>query len=528
MEPTFPHKLRAVPPAGFAALAMLWLLFLLAGCSENLGPEAGSSGTAAFQGSYDASTGEIVFRPQAPDGEAELPLLLVATGIHLDTEGLLHAQVAIRNIGNTSIPGPVAVAVRGFVPASVAPANADCVSPVDPTGPSDRGACSFDHRGTYGDDGVLAAGETSEPVEWLFHGTGGESFAFQAILMFEPEPPGSGTIGGLVFEDRNQNGQRDLGEPGIAGVSLGMLVGDHEQTAVTDEVGDYSFVLEEAGLYEVRLGVPPGLVPTTPTELVVLIVRQPNGDLSQFLHADFGLFREATTNELFITGFVYMDLNRNGLRDSSEAGVPDVGIAASGLLCLSPIAAFTRTDANGSYRLRGSDIHCPLPWIVRREQVLGFTGTTPEQVILEAPPPDGSATFHVDFGLALSMEFGDPSELIGWVTVSSAAFSPGERVQIVVGLRNPTKRPIIAGFTSGCMLMFQVKSGSDVVATPGYACPANAPTYQLAPGDALAKSFSWSGTTDAGEPLAPGEYQVCSDGFLVPAVAPVTIRILAP
>jgi len=404
-------RLQAIP--SWRALTLLWLLFLPLGCSDQIAPEGTPSGATAFQGNYDPSTGEIVFRLESPGGAPVPNLHLIATGIELDTAGLLHAQVAIRNTGSTTVPGPAGVGVWGFLPGSVYPVTPNCPAPNDstprpldsslPAVPADAPPllCAFDHRGTYGDDGVLAGGETSDPVEWLFGGTGGESFAFHAEIMLEPEPPQSGTIAGNVFEDRNLNGQREIDEPGIAGVGVGVLVGDHERIAVTDDFGNYSFVLEEAGLYEVTLSLPAGLLPTTPTELHVLIVRLPDGNLSQFLHADFGLFREAPPEgELFITGFVYMDLDRNGVRDSNEAGIPDVGISASGLLCLSPIAAFARTDAHGFYRIRGSDIHCLLPWVVRREPVLGLVGTTPEQVILETRPPDGSNTFPVDFGLA--------------------------------------------------------------------------------------------------------------------------------
>jgi hypothetical protein len=124
---------------------------------------------------------------------------------------------------------------------------------------------------------------------------------------------------------------------------------------------------------------------------------------------------------------------------------------------------------------------------------------------------------------------GDPAELIAWVSVAPVAFHAGEVVQIDVGIRNPTTRPTVVGFTSGsCRLTYAVTDRNDLVVAPGFVCTADAPTYELAPGETIAAKYSWDGTSSSGTPLPPGEYQVHSSGFLYPRTTPVTIQILAP
>jgi hypothetical protein len=93
-----------------------------------------------------------------------------------------------------------------------------------------------------------------------------------------------------------------------------------------------------------------------------------------------------------------LDHNRNGQRENDEPGVAGVDVSASGLLCLTPVAAVARTDEQGNYRLRGVDVHCPLPWAVQRYGL--WEDTTANPVFLNGPPADGNDTFHVDFGVA--------------------------------------------------------------------------------------------------------------------------------
>jgi SdrD B-like protein len=77
----------------------------------------------------------------------------------------------------------------------------------------------------------------------------------------------SGSIGDFVWQDLNQNGIQDAGEPGIPGVTVNLFKGVLIATMVTDANGLYLFSGLCAGDYTVvvdQTTVPSGLVITTP------------------------------------------------------------------------------------------------------------------------------------------------------------------------------------------------------------------------------------------------------------------------
>jgi len=203
---------------------------------------------------------------------------------------------------------------------------------------------------------------------------------------------------GFVYVDVNQNGQRDLGEIGVPGV---LVVAAAMQCPTfapvethTDQRGQYALQLPDCDPpYVVHHAPLPGFVDTSPNPLM-FERRPPQGSA---LRGDFGVMQDGSMPEYTVDGVVFLDANRNGMRDRDESGVPNVEVTASGLICETPLLAHTRTDALGRYVLRGADVHCPLPWLVQRHGP--WIDTTPNPVFLNQPPPEGSFTFHLDFGV---------------------------------------------------------------------------------------------------------------------------------
>src|SRR6185503_15023510 len=75
------------------------------------------------------------------------------------------------------------------------------------------------------------------------------------------ETPCTGTIGDFVWQDLNQNGIQDAGEPGIDGVTVRLVEGN--QTTVTGPNGYYQFGGLCAGTYTVEIVTPPaGMQPS--------------------------------------------------------------------------------------------------------------------------------------------------------------------------------------------------------------------------------------------------------------------------
>ncbi len=221
-------------------------------------------------------------------------------------------------------------------------------------------------------------------------------------------PGDSTTVTGIVFNDENRNGVHEDSETGVAGVLItANMLFCPSFAAIethTDEHGLYRIQLACRPPYMIAHAPVPGTVDTSPNPVFVPLRRNgteptlPPEPPATVLHVNFGVARAVVGQEVFIDGYVFRDVNQNGVRDGGEPGVADVGINASGLLCLTPIAVITRTDADGHYRVKGADVHCPLPWQVGHEPRLRLCDTSQNPIELYAPaPPDG--VFHQDFGV---------------------------------------------------------------------------------------------------------------------------------
>ena len=224
----------------------------------------------------------------------------------------------------------------------------------------------------------------------------------------------NGSIGNLVFNDLNNNGTRDVGENGIAGVVMKLFAADGSgnptggtlQTTTTNANGAYRFDDLVAGRYVVVVDVASsgsalaGLVSTTghSTEVTlagdmvdhgkdtplgtgsvlpggIAAVAVPIGDGTQPLNeivsnspgaSTHGPGGDPTDNLVVDFGFtptyslgnrVFFDDNHDLYQDAAEAGVPGVPLYAfaadgNGRPTGSPLATAT-TDANGWYRLDG-------------------------------------------------------------------------------------------------------------------------------------------------------------------------------
>lgn len=174
-------------------------------------------------------------------------------------------------------------------------------------------------------------------------------------------------VGDKVWHDINNNGLQDAGEPGVAGVtvqlytSAGVLVG----TRTTDALGYYIFNGLVAGNYYVKFSnFPSGYslvtanVGGTANVAIDSDVTEANGagTTATFplvagqlkITVDAGIRNSTSVNTSKLGDYVWYDLNKNGVQDAAEAGVPGVTAtlynAATGAVVKSTI-----TDATGKY-----------------------------------------------------------------------------------------------------------------------------------------------------------------------------------
>lgn len=184
------------------------------------------------------------------------------------------------------------------------------------------------------------------------------------------------TLGDLIWNDLNNNGTRDAGEPGLAGVFVQLLDASGALIAQTktDAQGEYRFENLTQGAYTLQVTPPSGFRSSTGTvgsatgpiepgntgttnntdrgtqtngfvQAQVTLTRDSNPDGQGFanLRQDFGLFQP-----LAIGNLIWDDLNNDGQWQPGEPGL--VGIPVRLLDADGQVIASTVSGANGAYR----------------------------------------------------------------------------------------------------------------------------------------------------------------------------------
>ena len=232
------------------------------------------------------------------------------------------------------------------------------------------------------------------------------------------------TIGNFVWNDLNGNGVKDIGEPGIPGVTV-TLTGVNgagsavSATTTTDGNGNYSFT-EAPGTYTVTVTAPAGYTATatgkgtTATDSNV----SPSGTTPGTLVSggsdatiDFGFYKPVTIGD-----FVWNDLNGNGVQDAGEPGIAGVTVTLTGTDgAANPVSATTTTDVNGKY----SFTEAPGTYTVAVTTPVGYTATAPGKgtAATDSNPspsgttpaalPSGGSDLTVDFGFYAPVAIGD-------------------------------------------------------------------------------------------------------------------------
>ena len=191
----------------------------------------------------------------------------------------------------------------------------------------------------------------------------------------DPPPEELGSIGDRVWQDDNENGLQDKNEGGVSGVEVTLLqrLPDGSFTVIatttTDAHGAYLFDKLPAGDYKLEFEAPDGFVfteknangdtidsdvdpQTGKTDVISLGAGEHNRDV------DAGLIciPAPPPPELGAIGDrVFVDLDKDGLQDEGEFGVPGVLVTLTGA---GPDGVFgtaddfvrtTTTDASGNY-----------------------------------------------------------------------------------------------------------------------------------------------------------------------------------
>lgn len=207
----------------------------------------------------------------------------------------------------------------------------------------------------YGTDSLLQTGWTNtEP---------GERRTLIAFDLSSPETAPVSRLGDRVWFDSNADGvQSEEGMPGIA-IQLLNCEGAVLASTTTDSTGHYLFDSLDAGSYVIAVESPAGFLfspanagssdsldsdadPGTGRSSCIVL-----GEGEENLTIDAGLVREPEPEPRCAVGDrVWLDLDRDGLQEDSEPGLPLVAVSLHSCSQEHELLAVTTTDADGHYR----------------------------------------------------------------------------------------------------------------------------------------------------------------------------------
>lgn len=234
------------------------------------------------------------------------------------------------------------------------------------------------------------------------NGPGGVMFSNSITLTFGEEPTtdgdgangnltmdmalcGNAYLGDFVWNDLNGNGIQDAGEPGINGQTVTILFPDGVTTATTTTLtfngtdGYYNFPNLGPGAHVITFTTPAGLTPSPANQggddtkdsdpvngsVTVNVV----ANASDFT-IDAGF---KTPSTIGLGNLVFIDLNGNGIRDASEAGIPGATVNLY-------------RDSNGDNAPDGAAI---LATTTANDGTYHFTGLSSDSYIVGVMLPSG-------------------------------------------------------------------------------------------------------------------------------------------
>jgi uncharacterized repeat protein (TIGR01451 family) len=195
----------------------------------------------------------------------------------------------------------------------------------------------LDRRGTIG---AAAVGVTANDAIYgiaLGGGQVGVNYNFG-----ERVNAGRTFVSGTVFTDSNADGVLQAGESGLGGVTVRLKQGSSVvATMTTRGNGTYFFANFLPGTYTIEEVQPAGYDRTSPITITASV------PAAGLLGQDFGVAKGS------LGGFVYVDANNNGVRDSGEVGIAGVTLTLTGTDANGAVSRTATTGADGSYSFAG-------------------------------------------------------------------------------------------------------------------------------------------------------------------------------
>jgi len=276
-----------VRPALLTAGLLFSLIALISSCSDDPTSPASRSPMEGA-GNIDPGAGDEFLLSTVDLGPGFGGSVEVwAYDLTVESDTAIAFDLVIVNGTMGDLPPPLHFVITSIVPNTVTCLNPDGFY-------RDRKPY-FDFSDDMGEDGLLTPGEATGRVHVRFGCPAPMAFSIGFHLVLA-EIPRDGVIAGVVFKDLDEDGVYDDGERGIPGVpvELTIALGDSNQTRLgivgqTDREGRYEFADLPAGVYRITALLDPWVRFTTSNPLLVTLVGLPDGTVSSFLDAHFGV-----------------------------------------------------------------------------------------------------------------------------------------------------------------------------------------------------------------------------------------------
>lgn len=192
-------------------------------------------------------------------------------------------------------------------------------------------------------------------------------------VLFGNAPVQKGSIQGIKFDDINQTGTYEPGDPGVPGVTIQLFNNSNliAQT-MTNESGFFKFTNLHLGTYIVHEVVPPERMTTSPQNVTAEVTA------NNITMVYFGNIIVPPYMAGNITGAKYNDTNRNGIYEPG-VDMPVQGVTIHLMqdgMSLEQVV----TDANGQFEFL--NLH-PGTYVVHETLPMGRINTTPTSVTVE-------------------------------------------------------------------------------------------------------------------------------------------------
>ena len=155
---------------------------------------------------------------------------------------------------------------------------------------------------------------------------------------------------GKIYGDTNNNGNLNVGENGLGGVTVNIYSGNILVTTVlTDYLGVYTVPNLPLGTFTAIVnlnggGIVPGSIVTTGNNNQIITNLIPGSNLSA---TNVGIFKPKNTVATTVSGFVFADLNGNAIAEAGELGLVNISVKITDSTGL---VQTVFTDENGFYR----------------------------------------------------------------------------------------------------------------------------------------------------------------------------------